>query len=122
MARLAVAIGAWCLVFSLSSCATDHSGTPMATAPQYLEIRSAPSASTLHFPAGTYTLEASDGDGFYYRAPRKVIKHTFGGADPFDGGIFVSKRESRMLRGYIIWAGGRTRFGNFSSTPHSFRD
>src|SRR6267143_765644 len=43
---------------------------------QYLEIESEPAAATLHFPAGLYTLYATDSTGYYYRAPRKIIQHT----------------------------------------------
>lgn len=80
------------------------------------------SASTLHFPAGTYTLEDSDDHGRYYRAQSPVIKHSFAGAQPYDGGIFVNARDPQRLRGYLIWAGGRTHVGDFSAVAHTFRN
>lgn len=107
------------LLTSCSSAPEVHSTT---APPLYLEMQSAPSASTVHFPPGLYTLESSDRTGSYYRAPRALIKHAFGGSQPFDGGVFVDKRDHRKLRGYIIWAGGRTKIGNFSRTQHAFRN
>lgn len=85
-------------------------------------MKSATSASTLHFSAGIYTLEDSDKNGNYYRAPRPVMKHSFAGAQPYDGGIFVNARDPRRLRGYLIWAGGRTQVGDFSAVAHEFQD
>ncbi|MDQ6807983.1 MAG: hypothetical protein M3Z64_00930 [Verrucomicrobiota bacterium] len=87
-----------------------------------MELDSAPSASTVHFPRGVYALESTDERGSYYRAPESVMKHAFGGSQPYDGGIFVDRRDPRKLRGYIIWAGGRTKIGDFSGAPHTFRD
>ena len=89
--------------------------------PPYLELRSTVSASTLHFPAGTYVLDAVDDKGYYYRAPRKIIQRSFSGALPHHGGIFVSKRDQGRLRGYVILPSGLTHVGNLSRTDHEFR-
>jgi hypothetical protein len=103
------------------SCATrgPQVRQPPAT---YLELRSAPAVATVHFPRGVYTLNSSDAEGFYYRAPRQLIKHAFPGSQPYDGGVFVSRRDPRKLRGYIIWAGGRTKIGDLSREPHAFEN
>ena len=97
---------------------------PLAPAPPgtYLELNSAPAVSTIHFPRGTYVLEKSDTTGFYYRAPQSVFKHSFAGPQPYDGGIFVSRRQPPRLRGYIIWAAGLTKIGDLTRQPHAFRD
>src|SRR5438552_619092 len=80
----------------------------------FLELRSNASAGTIHFPAGLYHLESQDQNGFYYRAPSKVYQHSFGGGYGHEGGIFVSKRDRRKLRGYVIMAGGLTHIGDLS--------
>ena len=43
---------------------------------------------------------------------RKVYQRSFSGRLPHDGGIFVSKRDQRKLRGYVIMPGGLTHVGN----------
>jgi hypothetical protein len=91
------------------------------TAPPFLEMRSAPSAATLHFPAGLYSLDSVDNNGYYYRAPQKIVQHSWSGGLPHDGGIFVSKRDRKKLRGYVIMPAGLTHVGNFSSTDYEFR-
>ena len=73
----------------------------------------------MHFPAGTYSLGAIDKIGYYYRAPRAVIA---AGGTPRTGGIFVSRRDPRKLRGYVHLAGGVTHVGNLSHVPHRFHD
>lgn len=110
-------LGALGVLAALVACAS-HS--PRWTAPAAIELRSAPSAATVHFPAGIYTLEREDSDGYYYRAPGGVTKHAFSGSQQYPGGIFVSRQDPRRLRGYIVWAGGWTKIGNLSSEPHSF--
>jgi hypothetical protein len=90
--------------------------------PPYLELRSTPSAATLHFPSGVYVLDAVDDNGYYYRAPRKIFQHSFSGGRQYDGGIFVAKRDNRKLRGYVILPGGLTHVGNFSHADYQFRD
>lgn len=93
---------------------------PTPTA-QYLEFESEAAAATLHFPAGLYTLYATDRTGYYYRAPRKIIQHTGGGSVPHEGGIYVRKANPGNLRGYVYMAGALTHVGNFSDVAHEFR-
>lgn len=112
--------------FLLSGCGgTDrrHSVDPAATtsAPPSIELRSKTSAGTVHFPPGLYTLDSEDPKGYYYRAPRKLYLRSFSGGLPYDGGIFVSKRNQRKLRGYIIMPGGLTHVGNLSGANYEFR-
>ena len=89
--------------------------------PHYLELADEQSISTLHFPAGLYSLDSIDDDGYYYRALNRVVKHSFAGPAPQNAGIFVSK-TNRKICGYLIWAGGRTKIGNLSHARISFRD
>lgn len=100
-----------------------HSVNPAGTttAAPYLELRSEISAGTLHFPSGRYVLDSEDANGYYYRAPRKIHQRSFSGGLPFDGGIFVSKRDQRKLRGYVIMPGGLTHVGNLSRANYEFR-
>ena len=91
------------------------------TAPPFIELRRNTSAGTIHFPRGLYTLDTEDRNGYYYRTPTKVYQHSFGGSYPHDGGIFVSKRNQRKLRGYIMMAGGITHVGNLSGADYEFR-
>ena len=93
---------------------------PAPTA-QYLEMEAEAAAATLHFPAGLYTLCATDSTGFYYRAPRKIIQHTGGGSVSHEGGVYVRKNNPGNLRGYVYIAGALTHVGNFSSVRHEFR-
>ena len=117
LGRFALVIAALAV---FSGCAT-HQLT--STAPgTYLELASTAAVSTIHFPRGIYVLEKSDNTGFYYRAPQAVIKHSFAGAQPYDGGIFVTRDEPPRLRGYIIWAAGLTKIGNLTRQPHTFRE
>lgn len=100
-----------------------HTVNPAATttAPSIIELRSKISAGTVHFPPGLYNLESEDPKGYYYRAPRKVYQRSFSGRLPRDGGIFVSKRNQRKLRGYVIMPGGLTHVGNLSGANYEFR-
>jgi hypothetical protein len=99
-----------------------HSVNPAATtAARFLELRSDASAGTIHFPRGLYALDTEDGNGYYYRAPGKVYQRSFSGSYPHDGGIFVSKRNQRKLRGYVIMPGGITHVGNLSGSDYQFR-
>lgn len=86
-----------------------------------IELRSKISAGTVHFPPGLYTLDSEDPKGYYYRAPRKVYQRSFSGRLPRDGGIFVSKRNQRKLRGYVIMPSGLTHVGNLSRADYEFR-
>jgi hypothetical protein len=100
-----------------------HSVDQAATrsAPPYLELRSNTSVATLHFPRGVYVLDSEDGNGYYYRAPQKIRERSFYGGLPHEGGIFVSKRNQRKLRGYVIMPYGLTHVGNLSSADYQFR-
>jgi hypothetical protein len=111
----------------LTSCGgSRHFRTADAAAttstPRYLEMRSRPSANTLHFPRGTYVLDSEDDNGYYYRAPQKIVQHSFAGGLQYNGGIFVAKRDNRKLRGYVIMPSGLTHVGNFSRADYEFRD
>ena len=89
--------------------------------PRLLELLEEQSIATVHFPRGDYSLASEDRDGYYYLSPRKVIKHAFAGFQSYEGGIFLSRKGDRF-RGYIIWAGGRTKIGNISPRQIQFRD
>jgi len=95
--------------------------TSSTSAPPFIELLSNTSAGTIHFPRGLYSLETQDQNGYYYRAPGKVYQHSFGGSYGHDGGIFVSKRDQRKLRGYVMMAGGLTHVGNLSGANYQFR-
>jgi hypothetical protein len=112
--------------FLVSSCGGSHHfrvtrpGETTST-PPYLELRSERSAGTLHFPRGTYVLNAVDDKGYYYRAPQRIAQHSFSSGVTYDGGIFVEKRNQRRLRGYVIAPGGLTHVGNLSRADYEFR-
>jgi hypothetical protein len=89
------------------------------TAARFLELRSETSAGTIHFPRGLYSLDTEDQKGYYYRG--KVYQRAFAGRYPRDGGIFVSKRNQRKLRGYVIMPSGITHVGNLSGSDYQFR-
>ncbi len=116
------------LTLFLTSCASDGNYRPLppgegpAVAPRFVELSDEPTISTIHFPRGTYSLEAEDDNGFYYRAPRQLTKHAFAGLQPYDGGIYVGRADRTRLRGYVVWAGGRTKVGNLSQAHYEFRD
>ena len=112
--------------FLLAACGGSHhfratNAAATSSTPPYLEMRSAPSAATLHFPRGLYVLDATDDNGYYYRAPRKIVQHSFSGGLQYNGGVFVSKRDPRKLRGYVILPSGLTHIGNFSRADYEFR-
>jgi hypothetical protein len=111
----------------LPGCVADRTYRPIPpgegpNAPRYAVLREEPSISTFHFPRGVYSLEAEDHRGYYYRAPRQVMKHAFAGAMPYDGGIFVRKDRPKKVRAYVVWAGGRTKIGDLSRADLEFRD
>src|SRR4051812_32293924 len=89
-----------------------------AAAPRYLELSREVKVNTLHFPSGTYRLHSTDAIGYYYRTPRGVIQGGIGGPHMRDGGIFVSKRDPKKLRGYVMVAGGVSHVGNFSNVKY----
>src|SRR4051794_13467064 len=90
--------------------------------PRYLDIEKEVSVATMHFPAGEYSLSAEDDAGYYYAAPRKIMRHDASGSRPHTGGVYVNKRDPKKLRGYVYWAGARTHLGNFSRVKHEFRE
>ena len=91
------------------------------TSPPFIELRHEVSAGTIHFPPGLYSLQTEDSKGYYYRAPVKVYQRSFSGRLPHDGGIFVSKRNQRKLRGYVVMPSGITHVGNLSGADYEFR-
>ena len=99
--------------------ATNAAAT--TSTPPYLELRTEHSVGTLHFPRGVYVLDAVDDKGYYYRAPRKIVQHSFSGSLSRNGGIFVAKRDQGKLRGYVILASGLSHVGDLSSNDHEFR-
>jgi len=113
--------------FLLFSCAGSRHPRPIAsgegpTAPRYLELYREKQIATLHFPAGIYTLSASDKIGYYYRAPRKISERLGGGAIGREGGIFISKRDPKKLRGYVYRAGAITHIGSLTHVEHRLFD
>ena len=92
-----------------------------ATVARFIALLSDTSAGTIHFPRGLYSLESEDHHGYYYRAPVKLYQRSFGGREPRDGGIFVSKQNQRKLRGYVVMPGGMTHVGNLSGANYQFR-
>ena len=109
------------LVFLLVSCASETQRATRAVVPRFVELQREQSIATIHFPVGDYSLADEDSAGYFYRSPRKVIKHAFAGFQRYEGGIFVSKNKN-LLRGYIIWAGGRTQIGSISPNAAQFRN
>jgi len=110
----------------LASCGGSHhfraiNPAETSSTPPYLELRSERAVATLHFPRGVYVLDAVDDKGYYYRAPRKIVQHSFSGSLQHDGGIFVARRDQKKLRGYVILPSGLTHVGNLSQTDHEFR-
>jgi hypothetical protein len=121
-----MAVAGLSAVLLLTGCGgTDrrHPLSPVGTtsAPPFVELRSETSAGTLHFPRGLYVLDSEDPNGYYYRAPAKIYQRSFSGGLPFEGGIFVSKKNLRKLRGYAIMPGGLTHVGNLSGANYEFR-
>ena len=110
----------------ITACATERNYRPLPpgegpAVPRVVDIRDNLSISTIHFPRGSYWLEAEDDAGYYYRAPGPVMKHAFAGFQQYDGGIFVRKGKREKVRGYIVWAGGRTKIGDVSPDDYDFR-
>jgi hypothetical protein len=119
-----LAVGTILIALLLAGCGGTDRRQPVTsstTAPPFIELRSNISTGTIHFPRGLYTLETQDQKGYYYRAPGKIYQHSFGGGYGHDGGIFVSRRDQRKLRGYVIMGGGLTHVGNLSRADYQFR-
>jgi hypothetical protein len=119
--RSAVLVALAAVSVLLSSCASNRQVRRFEAPPQVLELQESPSRGTLHFPEGTYVFDSEDDAGYYYRAPRSVRQHSFGGSYPYEGGIFVLKRDPQRIRGYIVLGGERRKVGNLSGTRHEFR-
>jgi hypothetical protein len=125
MRNLPRALATVLITLLLAGCGGTDRRQPVSsstTAPRFIELRSNISAGTIHFPRGLYTLETQDQNGYYYRAPGKVYQHSFGGGYGHEGGIFVSRRDQRKLRGYVITGGGLTHVGNLSRADYQYRD
>ena len=105
----------------LGGCSSGKQVRQFDSPPQTLELQETPSRGTLHFPQGTYVYDSEDDTGYYYRAPRSVRQHSFGGSYPHEGGIFVLKRDPQRIRGYIVLGNERRKVGNLSDTRHEFR-
>ncbi|MDQ6859671.1 MAG: hypothetical protein M3032_00735 [Verrucomicrobiota bacterium] len=111
-----------CLVvaFALASCAAPQPFAPESPPPHAIELQEERAISTMHFRPGLYSLDASDHTGYYYRAREGVMQHTSAGFVRHEGGIFRARSTGR-LRGYVIWAGGRTKIGDLSNAYHVLR-
>jgi hypothetical protein len=125
MRATVITVGLMAALFLGACGGTDrrHSVNPAGSgaAPPFIELRSDISAGTIHFPRGLYSLDSEDNHGYYYRAPGKVYQRSFSGRLPYDGGIFVSKRNQRKLRGYVVLPAGVTHVGNLSGANYQFR-
>jgi hypothetical protein len=125
MSKRPIGIAAVLILSCLSLCCGGRNfrvtnAAEMPSAPASIELRSEHSFGTLHFPPGIYVLNAVDDAGYYYRAPRKIVQRSFSGVVKHDGGIFVSKRDSRKLRGYVIMPSGLTHVGNLSQADYTY--
>ena len=120
---LAVTLGTALFLGGCGGTDRRHPVNPAATATvaPFIALLSNTSAGTIHFPRGLYSLESEDHHGYYYRAPVKLYQRSFGGQEPRDGGIFVSKQNQRKLRGYVVMPGGVTHVGNLSGANYQFR-
>jgi hypothetical protein len=123
--RIAIIALALAGVLLLDSCGGTDRREPVNAAttnvPPSIELLSETSAGTIHFPRGLYSLESQDHNGYYYRAPVRPYERTFSGSVPHDGGIFVSKRNQRKLRGYVVMSYGVTHVGDLSGANYQFR-
>jgi len=115
-------LGCLALALLLTSCVSRPRAAVATAVPRFIELQNESSIATFHFPRGLYSLDSEDDQGRYYRAPRRIVKHSFAGFAPYEGGIFIRKDDRRQARGYIVWAGGRTKFGDLSRAHYIFRD
>ncbi len=99
----------------------DDAAAPVP-APRFLELRHSAQVATLHFPAGTYVLEAVDDGGYYYRAPQQVLEKSFSGPLFHNGGLYLSNSRRRVLRGYVDWYNGLVQVGNLSRADYELHD
>ena len=124
--RVIVLAPALATVLFLGGCGGTDRRQPVnpaatATVARFIALLSDTSAGTIHYPRGIYSLESEDHHGYYYRAPVKLYQRSFGGLEPRDGGIFLSKQSQRKLRGYVVMPGGVTHVGNLSGANYQFR-
>jgi hypothetical protein len=124
--RVIVLAAALAIALFLGGCGGTDRRQPVnpaatATVARFIALLAETSAGTIHFPRGLYSLESEDHHGYYYRAPVKLYQRSFGGREPRDGGIFVSKQNQRKLRGYVVMPGGVTLVGNLSGANYQFR-
>ncbi len=112
-----------CVVLAAAMMLAACASRPRLSAPaQILELYSEARVATVHFPSGLYSLSSEDRRGYYYRAQGGIVQHTAAGSRRRDGGIFVSKRDQRRLRGYVMMPYGLTHVGNLSRVEHQFHD
>jgi hypothetical protein len=108
-----------------SSCANHHfrvpANGPPANAPRYVELLREKQVANLHFPTGLYSFYALDDKGFYYRSSRAIVQRTANSSVLRKGGIFISNRNRKKVRGYVFLAGSITHVGDLSRVPHEFR-
>ena len=113
-------------LFLLASCANRHfevvAEGPPGDAPHSVEMLREARVATLHFPPGGYTFYAVDDLGYYYRAPQKIVEHTGGASVMHNGGVYLSKKTPKKLRGYVYMAGGLTHVGDLTRAHYEFRD
>ena len=116
--------GVIAIALLLSSCASNRQSVfgGGRSVPGFIELLEPASRGTIHFPQGLYALESEDSSGYYYRAPRSVRQHSFGGSYPHEGGVFVRKTAPLQIRGYMFWASKRTKLGDITDVRHEFRD
>jgi hypothetical protein len=121
-----LAVACFLLPALLTACAAERTYRDLPPGegpaiPRVVELGNELSIETVHFPRGAYFLSGEDEAGYYYRAPKQLIKHAFAGFQQYDGGIFMPKRNPQNVRGYIVWAGGRTKIGHLSPRDYAFR-
>ena len=100
---------------------TLDSAIPSGAA-RFLELAHSAQIATLHFPAGTYVLEATDDNGYYYRAPRQILEKSFSGPLFHDGGLYLGNSRRESLRGYVDWYNGLVQVGNLSRAEYELHD
>lgn len=98
----------------------DESG--VSGVPRFLELHRGLRAATLHFPAGTYVLQATDDNGYYYRAPRPVVEHDFSAISGQHNGGLYRRKDGRGLRGYVYRVGSLTHVGSFGHADYTLHD
>ena len=94
----------------------------VTSAPRFLELRHGAQIATLHFPAGTYLLDAADDRGFFYRAPAKILENSFSGPLLHNGGLYLGNSGRHLLRGYVYWYGGLVHVGELLPANYVLHD